>query len=705
MSRRNLLYITLLGLCSSAIVAVGTDSNDAAKSRSKRFLIFPRANPQRLQLIGGFGIPADIQLESITMGYVFKSVYYLPWNSSHWIPPFLDRHEFEADAVRRRRASVPTPLLVPPTERKGLNGRSCVLRAICESSEASFTHTSGLIGELLHIAFTPSATEDVVLEPHHELYRLAEKVPESMSAHRGKPSVCADLYAECNLSLLDSFSSVFGGGDAATAIDAFPAVPYELSDGEENFIREASKWIGMNLSKLDMCHHRIILTLKKSCHELNAEQMGKLSVMLLNCQSDSEGRTLFPCTDEMPLRQCTERMDPDTWNAYHLITNRAKAVCASVRHEQFRGLTELTVNKLMRTAHEQVRMMDELAENQQNLQTLTKQAVDEMVGNNERIMSQQGDIMKLSETHRAKIESNFRDLVREKGLIRAGQQEVAVLLTDLRNRIDDSMRQLELQSKRSKLNHDSLLSDLERLQANAAEIAAKIDETGVHFASHHRVAEEQYRYTLEQLARINGTVSNLLESLGKLQHDFNQHLAWLVEKIGGSENILQKLNVILVHFSYLLVGMICLAFVGADNVMRLLFIAAVPGNLIGGLLELFEPDVMRLSIALGCAAVVDLMTRLVVKFVSVRRMSAPVVEERTQQQRTHHANVTADNRARTVEESESEDEDEVLDRRGGGFVRRQSITRERSTGSTVVDSLRRSVSRFGDDFRRRSFSK
>ncbi|XP_035891252.1 uncharacterized protein LOC118502769 [Anopheles stephensi] len=246
------LQLALLVVLSSALAVSRALDTDRAKPRQRRFLIFPRANPQRLQLIGGFGIPADIQLESITMGYVFKSVYLLPWNSSHWIPPFLDRHEFETErhAVRRRE----TPLVIAPHklyerydsepkwqeqpleesaeqesdgtsrsrwtfyrvleqlfDQKGLAGRSCVLRAICESSEASFTHTSGLIGELLHIAFTPSSTGDVHVEPHHTLYRQAEAVPGLMSATKSGKSVCADMYAECKLSLLDSFSNVFGG--------------------------------------------------------------------------------------------------------------------------------------------------------------------------------------------------------------------------------------------------------------------------------------------------------------------------------------------------------------------------------------------------------------------------------------------------------------------------------------------------------------
>ncbi|XP_035915680.1 protein brambleberry-like [Anopheles stephensi] len=482
--------------------------------------------------------------------------------------------------------------------------------------------------------------------------------------------------------------------DSSTAVDTFPSVPYELSDGEESFIREASKWIGMNLSKLDICHHRVILKLKKSCHELNAEQMGKLAVMLLNCQSDSEGRPVFPCTDEMSLRQCTERMDPNTWNAYHLITNRAKAVCASVRHEQFRGLTELTVNKLMTTAHGQVRMMDELAESQQKLQTITKQAMDAMEDNNERIMHQQGDIMQLSEVHRAKVESNFRELARGKDLIKAGQQEVAVLLTDLRRRIDDSMQQLEVQSQRIKLDHDALLSNLERLQANAAEIAAKIEETGVHFTQHHRAVEDQFRYTLEQVQRINATVASMLESIRTLQQDFNRHLSWLVEKIGGSEKILPKLNVILVHLGYLLLGMICLAFVGSDKVLRVVLVVAVPGNLIGGLLELFDPDVVRLSVGLGCAAVVDVLAHFVMKIISVRDAS------KAEETSTHNQERPAEHRApngRTPSTEES-DEEEFQPLR----TRRKSITREQSTSSTVADSVRRSFSRFSDDFRRRS---
>uniref|UniRef100_A0A2M4D0B3 Putative secreted protein n=1 Tax=Anopheles darlingi TaxID=43151 RepID=A0A2M4D0B3_ANODA len=94
-------------------------SEGSTLSRQKRFLIFPRANPGRLQLIGGFGIPVDIQLESITVGYVIKTVYYLPWNSSHLIPPFLDRHEADGLPVAplRNTRSIPLVLAADRIER------------------------------------------------------------------------------------------------------------------------------------------------------------------------------------------------------------------------------------------------------------------------------------------------------------------------------------------------------------------------------------------------------------------------------------------------------------------------------------------------------------------------------------------------------------------------------------------------------------
>lgn len=54
-------------------------------------------------------------------------------------------------------------------------------------------------------------------------------------------------------------------------------------------------------------------------------------------------------------------MDSDTWNAYHIISNRAQSICYSMRQTEFRMQTEKTVNHLANAALENVNMLKNLA--------------------------------------------------------------------------------------------------------------------------------------------------------------------------------------------------------------------------------------------------------------------------------------------------------------------------------------------------------
>lgn len=44
---------------------------------------------------------------------------------------------------------------------------------------------------------------------------------------------------------------------------------------------------------------QVINRIKKSCGDINEVELAKLGVALLNCQSKSEGRRTYECTDEM----------------------------------------------------------------------------------------------------------------------------------------------------------------------------------------------------------------------------------------------------------------------------------------------------------------------------------------------------------------------------------------------------------------------
>lgn len=108
---------------------------------------------------------------------------------------------------------------------------------------------------------------------------------------------------------------------------------------------------------------------------MNDEQLAKMAVMLLNCQSIVEAREIYPCTESMTLKDCTSGMDSIAWNTYHIMSNRARAVCYYVRNVQFRGLTEQTVNKLMHSAQLQIKKLQELSSDQHDLHDVTKETL------------------------------------------------------------------------------------------------------------------------------------------------------------------------------------------------------------------------------------------------------------------------------------------------------------------------------------------
>nr|XP_016925735.2 uncharacterized protein LOC108006707 [Drosophila suzukii] len=194
-------------------------------------LIYPRSNPTRLQMIGGFGIPAeDLKLESVITGYVLKAQYYLPYSvkqlrtkNVHEIsegrllgnatifdrvmqmseqklgldPDILQQDLQALGSYRWSVYEAFTALAI----RMKLNGRVCVLKSICESAAAPFDDRNGLLGEVLHILLTPSSSVDPLSEHSDNDYLQAER----LGAAGGD---CDQMYPRCPKSLLEHFSDV-----------------------------------------------------------------------------------------------------------------------------------------------------------------------------------------------------------------------------------------------------------------------------------------------------------------------------------------------------------------------------------------------------------------------------------------------------------------------------------------------------------------
>lgn len=78
------------------------------------------------------------------------------------------------------------------------------------------------------------------------------------------------------------------------------SIPYESMTEDEKFLQEGAKFTNIQVSSLlETCQHKVVIKIRTSCSDMTEEQVAKLSVNLLNCQSIVEGRKTFPCTEEM----------------------------------------------------------------------------------------------------------------------------------------------------------------------------------------------------------------------------------------------------------------------------------------------------------------------------------------------------------------------------------------------------------------------
>lgn len=173
--------------------------------REKRFYIAPPKAVYRQQVIWGVGVPLDSDY-SVTFGWVLKSqflkvikvvddlkpaffVYDRQFrnqrsydenetinidqnnsfiNDEHYNDdddddsnyydltqesPDWKEEIYQHDRAQNSRWEI-YKMIEVFTDEKGFNGRECILKSICEAAEATFTHKSGIIGEILHILLT-----------------------------------------------------------------------------------------------------------------------------------------------------------------------------------------------------------------------------------------------------------------------------------------------------------------------------------------------------------------------------------------------------------------------------------------------------------------------------------------------------------------------------------------------------------------------
>ncbi|XP_057651120.1 protein brambleberry-like isoform X1 [Diorhabda carinulata] len=357
------------------------------------------------------------------------------------------------------------------------------------------------------------------------------------------------------------------------------SIPYEVSTTDESFIKEAAKLTDLALSELDTCQHRVVLKLKSDCDKLNDEQLAKMAVHLLNCQSWVEGRPIYPCTDEMSIKDCTISMDSDTWTSYHLMSNRARAVCYTVRQSQFRGLAEHTVNRLMDAARNQLNNLEGISSMQQGLKDLAERTYTTLREGHKNLFEQQDDMRKAQFTGQLAIEDNIRRLADEKRLIRETHDSLVFMTKSVQMKLEDSLNQLQDQSDESKINHRELINDLLVIQEKTKDIFERIEHTSSLLIQQNEDFNRQYKSTFKSLEEMNQTVSDLVVLVKGTWISLEERLTWIVSALGGTDTAIDRIYLIIWHSAFMLLAMLTCAFLAARASTRFIVALLPPLNL------------------------------------------------------------------------------------------------------------------------------
>nr|CAH0113208.1 unnamed protein product [Daphnia galeata] len=352
-----------------------------------------------------------------------------------------------------------------------------------------------------------------------------------------------------------------------SAVEARSDIPFELTVADEKFIADAQKYTDLSLSELDVCQHKLILQLKQDCNDLSEEDLSKLGVNLLNCQSRLEGRRT--------LKECTSDMDSDTWNAYHILSNRARSVCYGARQQQFRALTQMTVNKLMASSSQQLGFIRELKAEQEELGSLAADTLTSLTKGQEKLLEQQDFLKATQQLASQQISSTMREVSRERAAAFASQRQLTALSDSLKETLNQAAQLAMEQEHDRKIAQQNLLDSLMNIEGHVGEVWNQLEESLGKLLIQQDHAAHMQSETIETLQKLNHTFQFLLS----VSENSRDQLNWIQSLVVNTEKKVGKLSTWVLHVCYFLLGMLLLAFVQAPSYMRWIFLFLVPINL------------------------------------------------------------------------------------------------------------------------------
>uniref|UniRef100_A0A8C5DVR7 Protein brambleberry-like n=1 Tax=Gouania willdenowi TaxID=441366 RepID=A0A8C5DVR7_GOUWI len=372
------------------------------------------------------------------------------------------------------------------------------------------------------------------------------------------------------------------------------AAQFEMTTADEKFLSEAKH---LELSPMDSCHYRVVARLKSSCESLTEEKLAKLGVELFNCQAAIEGRPTYPCSEEMTIRDCTSDMDPDTWNSYHIVSNRARSVCYATRQQLFRRRAEHTVNALISTATSQLDAMNDLKEGQLELKELTAASLQRLLDGHGALRAQQDQLSKGQQHMENSLTENLQRLSQEKALIASGQQLVAQLIQGITQRMENVSETVQVHGSEVQQSHDAIVHDLTAVRHQAQDIYHKIGDMS-EFLQYQDQTSQYYADLMVKLERMNNTLGVVLHFLDNLQGRLEERLHVIQGYLGWAGLSLAATWTCIVHTSYFVTCAVLLTFLRFPAFSRATLLLTVTLNAVAEIHQQAALDLSSLSVLL-----------------------------------------------------------------------------------------------------------
>ncbi|KAL6108389.1 uncharacterized protein ACO6RY_18922 [Pungitius sinensis] len=390
---------------------------------------------------------------------------------------------------------------------------------------------------------------------------------------------------------------------------------FEMKTVDEGFLAESKQ---IELSPLDSCHYRVVAQLKASCESLPEEQLAKLGVVLFNCQAETEGRHTYPCTEQMTIKECTADMDPDTWNAYHIVSNRARSVCYATRQQLFRRRAEQTVNALISTATSQLAAMTHLKEGQLELKELTASSLDKLLDGHSALQAQQGKLYEGQGQMESSLKDNLERLGQEKALIASGQQLVAQLIQSITKRMENVSEHLQTQGSEVQDSHKAIVRDLADVRHQAQDIHQKIDHSMSEFLQYQDQTSQYYADLMSKLERMNRTLGATLHFLDNMQSRIEQRLHMIQGYLGWAGLSLTAMWTCVAHTGYFVMCAALLTFLRCSAFSRAMLLLSVPLNAVAEVNQQPALDLPGLSLLLLLLSLGHWFMSLLCKCIQIR---------------------------------------------------------------------------------------